>query len=70
MTNWCGMRDDGHAILLVSTELDEILTLADRILVMFEGRIAGSFTAATADRFEIGAMMTSRSRTASTQGAA
>ena len=64
------MRDDGHAILLVSTELDEILTLADRILVMFEGRIAGSFTAATADRFEIGAMMTSRSRTASTQGAA
>ncbi|MCG6115907.1 MAG: ABC transporter ATP-binding protein [Mesorhizobium sp.] len=64
------MRDDGHAILLVSTELDEILTLADRILVMFEGKIAGSFTAATADRFEIGALMTSHALTEIGQGAA
>ncbi|HZT85037.1 MAG TPA: ABC transporter ATP-binding protein [Gaiellaceae bacterium] len=34
-------RDAGHAILLVSLELDEVLSLADRILVMYEGRIVG-----------------------------
>jgi general nucleoside transport system ATP-binding protein len=32
-------RDGGEAVLLVSLELDEILSLADRILVMYEGRI-------------------------------
>ena len=32
-------RDEGKAVLLVSLELDEILSLADRILVMYEGRI-------------------------------
>jgi simple sugar transport system ATP-binding protein len=36
-------RDEGRAILLVSLELDEILSLADRILVMYEGRIVGEF---------------------------
>jgi general nucleoside transport system ATP-binding protein len=35
------MRDAGKAILLVSVELDEIRALADRILVMFDGRIVG-----------------------------
>ena len=39
------MRDEGHAVLLVSTELDEILALSDRILVMYEGRIAGEVAA-------------------------
>ena len=37
-------RDQGRAILLVSLELDEILSLSDRILVMFEGQIVGEFT--------------------------
>ena len=32
------MRDEGHAVLLVSTELDEILALSDRILVMYDGQ--------------------------------
>ena len=32
-------RDAGRAVLLVSFELDEILSLADRILVLYEGRI-------------------------------
>ena len=32
-------RDKGHAVLLVSAELSEILALSDRILVMYEGRI-------------------------------
>jgi general nucleoside transport system ATP-binding protein len=36
-------RDDGRAVLLVSLELDEVLSLADRILVMYEGRIVGEF---------------------------
>ena len=63
------MRDDGHAILLVSTEIDEILALSDRILVMFEGKIAGSFDAAHADRFEIGALMTSHALHEIGQGA-
>ena len=35
------MRDAGGAVLLVSVELDEILSLADRILVMCGGRIVG-----------------------------
>ena len=39
----------GAAILLISEELDEILALADRVDVMYEGRIVGSFDAATAD---------------------
>jgi simple sugar transport system ATP-binding protein len=34
-------RDEGRAILLISLELDEILSLSDRILVMYEGRIVG-----------------------------
>ena len=35
------MRDAGKAVLLVSVELDEIMSLADRILVMFDGTITG-----------------------------
>jgi simple sugar transport system ATP-binding protein len=36
-----GQRDAGHAVLIVSSELDEIYALADRIAVMYEGRITG-----------------------------
>jgi ABC-type uncharacterized transport system ATPase subunit len=36
-------RDEGRAVLLVSLELDEILSLSDRILVIFEGKIVGEF---------------------------
>jgi simple sugar transport system ATP-binding protein len=36
-------RDEGRAILLVSLELDEILSLADRILVIYEGRIVAEY---------------------------
>ena len=51
------MRDGGCAILLVSVELDEIMTLSDRILVMFEGRIVGSVLARDADKTQLGLMM-------------
>lgn len=51
------MRDAGCAVLLVSVELDEILSLSDRILVMFEGRIVGEVDGAKADTRTIGLMM-------------
>ena len=37
-------RDEGRAILLISLELEEILSLSDRILVMYEGKIVGEHT--------------------------
>jgi ABC-type uncharacterized transport system ATPase subunit len=54
------MRDAGHAVLLVSTELDEILRLSDRIQVMYSGSLSEEIAAADADRNRIGALMTSR----------
>ncbi len=51
------MRDAGKAILLVSVELDEILRLADRILVMFDGTIVGGVDPAATDERRIGTMM-------------
>jgi ABC-type uncharacterized transport system ATPase subunit len=49
-------RDRGTAVVLVSTELDEVLGLADRILVMYRGRIIGELPAG-ASRDEVGLMM-------------
>ena len=51
------LRDAGKAILLVSVELDEILALADRILVMHEGRIVGDVLRADATERTLGLMM-------------
>ena len=51
------MRDRGCAILLVSVELDEILALSDRILVMFEGRVVGDVPGAEADKKQLGLLM-------------
>ena len=52
-------RDRGNAVLIVSSELDEILDLSDRIYVMFEGRIAAEFDNGdrNADRAAIGLAM-------------
>ena len=50
-------RNAGSAVLLISFELDEIFALADRILVMFRGRIVGSFARGAFDRARIGALM-------------
>ena len=36
-------RDKGRAVLLVSLELDEVMNLSDRILVIYEGEIVGEF---------------------------
>ena len=51
------MRDAGKAILLVSVELDEIMSLSDRILVMFNGRVVGEVAQAEADERTLGLMM-------------
>ncbi|MCD6426093.1 MAG: ABC transporter ATP-binding protein [Anaerolineales bacterium] len=50
-------RDDGCAILLVSTELDEIMKLSDRIAVMFEGEIIAVVDAEGARKEQIGLLM-------------
>jgi ABC-type uncharacterized transport system ATPase subunit len=50
-------RDRGCAVLVVSVELDEILSLSDRVLVMFAGRIVGEAPAGRADERTLGLMM-------------
>jgi simple sugar transport system ATP-binding protein len=51
------LRDAGKALLLVSVELDEILALADRILVMHGGEIVGELARADATEEKIGLLM-------------
>jgi ABC-type uncharacterized transport system ATPase subunit len=50
-------RDSGVGVLIVSTELDEIMSLSDRILVMFRGRIVAEFAADNVSLGEIGLTM-------------
>jgi general nucleoside transport system ATP-binding protein len=51
------LRDAGKALLVVSVELDEILALADRILVMHDGRIVGDMPRAAATERTLGLLM-------------
>lgn len=51
------MRDDHKAVLLVSVELDEIRSMSDRVLVMFDGNIVGEADPATATEGELGLLM-------------
>jgi len=55
-------RDEGTAILLVSPELDEILTLADRVAVMYEGEIVAILPAEEATPEELGLLMAGAKR--------
>jgi simple sugar transport system ATP-binding protein len=50
-------RDAGAAILIVSTELDEVVAVGDRIVVMFEGRIVGTLSGDEATFERLGLMM-------------
>ena len=50
-------RDAGKAVLLVSLELDEVMTMADRILVMYEGQIVGQLDPKTTTVAELGLYM-------------
>ncbi|MEP7082149.1 MAG: ABC transporter ATP-binding protein [Chloroflexota bacterium] len=53
-------RAAGAAILLVSEDLDELLALADRVIVMYEGRVVGEMSAADADLERLGMLMAGR----------
>jgi ABC-type uncharacterized transport system ATPase subunit len=50
-------RDEGVAVLVVSTELDEVFALADRIAVMYQGRIVGILDPAEATPQQVGLLM-------------
>jgi len=52
-------RDSGGAVLLISMDLDEVMSLSDRIAVLAHGRIRGTVAGATATRAQLGALMTS-----------
>jgi simple sugar transport system ATP-binding protein len=51
------MRDNGSAVLLVSTELDEILSLSDRVAVMYAGEVIDVMPIEQADRETVGLLM-------------
>ena len=57
-------RDKGKAVLLISLELDEIMSLSDRILVIYEGEIVGEFNPKTVSRNELGLYMSGAKRSA------
>jgi simple sugar transport system ATP-binding protein len=50
-------RDKGAGVLLVSVELDEVMALSDRILVLYRGRIQGELNTSTATEEEVGILM-------------
>ena len=53
-------RDQGRGVLLISFDLDEVLDLSDRILVLFQGQIAGEFLSGQVSRTELGLRMGGR----------
>ena len=55
-------RDEGSAVLLISFELDEVMNLADRILVMYEGEIVGQLDPKTTTVQELGLYMAGAKR--------
>ena len=52
-----GARDAGLAVLLVSADLNEVMSLSDRILVLFEGKVMGELTAEEASAERLGLLM-------------
>lgn len=61
------MRDAGKAVLLISSELSEIMSLSDRILVMYNGSIVGETTPQQSTEEDIGLMMAGIAKEASRQ---
>ena len=55
-------RDAGKAVLLVSLELDEVMSLSDRILVIYEGEIVGELDPKTTTAEEMGLYMAGAKR--------
>ena len=60
-------RDAGAATVLVSEDLDELLALSDRLVVMYRGRVAGHFESGEASVQEIGLLMTGQAEPSGTQ---
>jgi simple sugar transport system ATP-binding protein len=50
-------RDEGLAVLLVSEDIEELLSVADTVIVLYEGRVMGSFPSGAADPEELGLLM-------------
>lgn len=50
-------RDEGSGVLLISSELDELMTLSDRILVLYKGRLVAEFARQQFDEIALGAAM-------------
>jgi simple sugar transport system ATP-binding protein len=59
-TELLARRGEGAAILLMSEDLDELLSLSDRIVVLYEGRVVGRLDAAAADPERLGMLMAGR----------
>ena len=57
-----GERDKGKAILLISLELDEVMNISDRILVMYEGEIVGDLNPGEITTEELGLYMAGAKR--------
>ena len=53
-----GLREAGNSVLLIAEDLDEVLKLSDRILVIYNGSIVGEVRRDKADREQIGLYMT------------
>jgi ABC-type uncharacterized transport system ATPase subunit len=51
-------REEGAAVLFISEDLGELFTLSDRIIVLFEGRVAGEYKPEQTDFYEVGLLMT------------
>ena len=51
-------RDDGAGVLLISEDLEELFMLSDRLIVLYGGRIVGSFTPDETNYNEVGHLMT------------
>ena len=51
-------RNNGKAVLLISADLEEVLSISDRIAVMYEGRIVGTLSPEEATEARLGLMMT------------
>ena len=51
------LRDAGSGVILISEDLDEVMQLSDRILVMYNGRINGVLVRGETDKDEIGRLM-------------
>ncbi|MBQ8970468.1 MAG: ABC transporter ATP-binding protein [Lachnospiraceae bacterium] len=61
-------RDAGHAVLLVSLELEEVMSISDRILVMYEGEIVGELDPRETKRDELGLYMAGAKRNTGFRG--